>query len=126
MWISDGCAVPPAPGFLLLQSGCQPAPALPSLSEGESELTKSIRTAAAVDLEEACAGWGELWLVRLINDDRRIIKWREVLSQRLCRAVGQTLHFHPKLLTFLTRRTLTDGDKSVCGSPCCRGAAGGK
>lgn len=87
--------MPPAPGFLLLQSGCEPAPALPPLSEGESEITKS---GTAVAVEEACAGWGELGLVRLIDDDSRIIKWRGVLSQRLCRAVGQTLHFYPKLL----------------------------
>lgn len=53
-----------------------------------------------MDVEESCAGWGELWLVRLIDDDKRIIKWREVLSQRLCKAVGQTLHFNPKPLTF--------------------------
>lgn len=74
MRVSDGCGLPPAPGFLLLQSWCQPTPAFSSLSEGELELTESGRTPVAVDVKGFRTGQGKLQLARLINDDKRIEK----------------------------------------------------
>jgi len=102
--ISDGCGVPPTPGFLLLQSRCQPPPALSSLSEGESELTELGRTSAAVDVEESCAGWGELWLAGLISDDGRIVKWMASLVPKAlwCKS---PCHFNPNTLTFEQKST---------------------
>lgn len=71
--------MPPAPGFLLLQSWRQPTPALSSLSEGKSELTKPGRTPAAVDVKEYHADRGKLWLAALTDDHKRVVKWMESL-----------------------------------------------
>lgn len=93
VWISDGYGVPPAPGFPLLQSRCQPTPALSSLSEGELELLKSGRTPLAVDVKESPAGWGKLWLVRLIDDDKRIVKWMGSLVPKALRGCWSNTSF---------------------------------
>ena len=85
--------MPPAPGFLLLQSRCQPAPALSSLSEGESELTKSGRTPVAVDVKESRAALGKLWLARLIDDDKRIVKWMGSLVLKALRGCWSDTSF---------------------------------
>lgn len=93
VWISDGYSVPPAPGFLLLQSRCQPPPAFSSLSEGELELTKSGKIPVAGDVKESHTGWGKLCLARLIDDDKRIVKWMGSLVPKALRGCWSNTSF---------------------------------